>query len=447
MESKYKSAVNYLESFVNYERKNITSYQKEIKLERVKRLLKELDISYEKLKVIHIAGTKGKGSTAGYCAFLLSALGYKVGLFTSPHFFDVRERIVIKKPVTSNQKPEKEMIAKRDLARIVDEFKPKIKRFSRLSKFGKPTFFEVYTAVAFKYFLEQNADYTVLETGMGGRLDATNVTKPLLCILTHIGYDHTHILGKKISQIASEKAGIFKPGVFAVSAPQEKSASGIIIKKAKENNINVQFLNRDFSVCNIRIKSNYTVFDAQLPGILLKNVKVSLKGKEQIDNSALALAGISLIEPLKLAQNKHKALKALRNTSIAGRFEQVSKNPLIVVDTAHNPSSFTVLAESLRIYYPFKKIILIFAASSDKDIKNMLPKINYSHIILTSFSSPRSLNPLQAARICRLKDALYAENIKEAFQSAKGLYKKDSLILVSGSFFLVAEAMRLLKTK
>ncbi len=444
-------ATTYLDSFINYEKKVFFPYAKTLKLQRVKCLLDALNIDYKKLKCIHLAGTKGKGSTATFCAYLLSSGGYKIGLYTSPHFFDFRERIQVLRE-TRNQstktrkKIKKCLIPKNEVVGILKEMQPQLEKLRFTRKLGKLSFFEVYTALAFKYFLKENLDFVVLETGLGGELDATNVVNPLVSIITHIGYDHTDKLGNTLSEIAAQKAGIIKKNVEVISAPQKPPVLKVFKEKSRKLKSKLFVFGKDFKISNTNLHSDGSVFDFHFGDNELKNLRVSLKGKYQLENASLALTSMFILREKGILDGNIKFKEAISNSFIEGRFEILKNNPLIIVDIAHNQSSFTVLRENLDIYYPSKKIILVFAASEDKDIRNMIKRINYQHIILTRFNNPRTREPLQIQQICKLKNALIANDVKSAIALAKSLYKHNSLILVSGSLFLVSEAKELLQS-
>ena len=439
----YRSVISYLDSFINYEKKSNFSYKKLLKLQRVKNLFTALNIDYEKLNIVHIAGTKGKGSTAHFCASLLGAAGMKVGLYTSPHFFDVRERIKIVKRKDQEIKASK--ISKKSLIEIVSGIKPKVDMVKKDKELGSVSFFELYTAIAFEYFLKEGVNFAVLETGMGGRLDATNIVKPRVCILTHIDLDHTQQLGKSLEKIAYEKAGIIKSGVPVVTTYQKDRAITQIKKKCRSVKAPLYILGRDFSIGNVRIRPTHTTFDFSFNRVKLRNLRINLKGKYQVENAACALVSFFILKDEGFIKKKDNAKLALIKASIEGRFDIEKKDPLIITDIAHNPSSFTALDAALKYYFPKKKVILVFAASSDKDIRSMLQKINFSDIIFTTFSNPRALKPEGLKVKANIKQALVAKNIKEALRLAKGLYSKNHLILISGSLFLVAEAKKYLK--
>ncbi|MDP2924634.1 MAG: folylpolyglutamate synthase/dihydrofolate synthase family protein [Candidatus Omnitrophota bacterium] len=439
----FSEAKRYLDSFINYEKKDKFPYQKSLKLKRVEILLERLYIPYQKLKVIHIAGTKGKGSTAAFCSNILSACGYRVGLYTSPHLFDLRERIQVVSSQNSEVRSQK--ISKKDVVRILRGIRPCLEKLRFNKDLGNLTFFEVYTAIAFKYFLEKRLDFVVLETGLGGRLDATNVTKPLVAIITHIGYDHTDKLGSTLAEISAEKAGIIKNRIPTVSSLQRKSVYGAIRARCKKMKSQLFSLGRDFRAEKTALCKNYTLFNFKSKKLRLNNLKIYLKGKCQVENASLAIMAISTLKERGLIDKEINFKDGLMSTSFEGRFETILKKPLVIVDVAHNPSAFSVLGENLKEYFSSKKIILIFSASRDKDVKTMLKKLVFSRIIITTFKNPRAFSPYEIKNICKIKGAAITENIKEAFTLAKKLYTSDSLILISGSLFLVSEAKKLLQ--
>ncbi|MCD6228203.1 MAG: bifunctional folylpolyglutamate synthase/dihydrofolate synthase [Candidatus Omnitrophica bacterium] len=437
--STYKEIENYLDTFINYEKKIFFPYQKSLKLGRVRHLFQVLKIPYQELNVVHIAGTKGKGSVATFLAYLLAFSRYKIGLYTSPHFYNFRERIKVLEKINSQVK--ETLISKREVVTNVEKFKPYLESLRYSPQWGKLTFFEIYTALALYFFCQQNLDFTILEVGLGGRLDATNVVTPLVSVITHIGYDHTQKLGKRLKDIAYEKAGIIKEGIPVVSSWQRPAVLEVIKNRAKALNAPLYILGRDFNFSRVRVKSNYTLFDFWFNKTKIPNLKIALKGLHQVENASLALATLLLL----LEKVKYPTIKeALSTTFLEGRFEIVKTQPLIILDIAHNPSSFTALASTLEKYFPTRKIILIFAVSKDKDIKKMLNKIKFKKIILTSFSNPRSLHPDKIARVAGLKEPIVTGEPREALKVALRLYNRDSLILVSGSLFLVAEVKKLL---
>jgi len=267
--------------------------------------------------------------------------------------------------------------------------------------------------------------------------------KPKVCILTHIGYDHTQYLGKKLTQITLEKCGIIKTKVPIVCAPQSLLALAVIKKKAKQKKAPLLILGRDFKVSSLRFKPRESVFNFSSGKTKLKGIKLALLGKHQVENAALALAAHCLLTDGQFSINELKS--KLANLTLEGRFELVSKKPLAIVDVAHNPSSFSVLQRNLKLYYPGRKVILIFGVSSDKDAKAMLKAIAYDKLILTSSKHPRAAKAKDLKQALRAKAAI-TSSVVGALGEARRLYKPNSLILVSGSLFLAAQAKRFIKS-
>ncbi len=445
MTGRYKQAENYLNSFLNYEKESFFPYKRFLKLERMYLLLKQLQIPYQDLKVIHIAGTKGKGSTAHFCAYLLAASGFKTGLFTSPHLFDFRERIQIVRGPGSGVRSS--LISKNNLAEIIEKFRPRLEELKVPENLGPITFFEFSTALSFEYFLQKEVDFVILESGLGGKLDSTNAVNPLACIITHIGYDHTDKLGKKLAEIAGEKAGIIKKNIPLICSPQRPASLRAIKNKCRMKDASFLLWGRDFEVKNLRIKRKYTLFDFGFDSFILKGLKIYLKGRYQVENASLAIAAISLLERKGVITGKIDYRGGLKHCFLPGRFEVVNKLPLIIVDIAHNVSSFLALRDNLKTYFPNKKIILIFSCAKDKDAGKMLKSIDYSYLILTSFDNPRSQSPLELKKIVKEKSVYLTINIKDAFKQASAICKKDWVIVVSGSLFLVSEAKRALQSQ
>ncbi len=435
MISNYRQALDYLNSFINFEKKPFYSYKDSLKLKRVYKVADYLKIPYKDLKTIHIAGTKGKGSTAHFTAYLLASLGYRVGLFSSPHFFCFRERIKIidfKEGVFREK-----IILEKQAAEIIKSFKNKLRTFDK----EKPTYFELITLIGLNYFFTKKVDYAVVEVGLGGRLDSTNIINPSASLITHIGYDHMHLLGNSLAQIAFEKAGIIKKNTPVISSYQKKIAVKVIKKIAKENKSPLFILGKDFRTTNIKLNRNSTIFDFEFEKTKIKGIKIYPKGLYQVENAALALLSVFLTVKRKKEDSLFK--KALSRCSFEGRFQIVSKKPLIVVDVAHNKSSAQAVADNLRNYFPKKKVILIFSCATDKKPNQMLPLIKYDKLILTQFNQPRAFNVFELKKALGPREAVITTNSEDALRSAKKMSDRQSLILVCGSFFLAAEAKRL----
>jgi len=455
----YLEAIRYLESLVNYEKIPAWSYKESLKLKRFKGFLKLIGNPHHSLKCIHIAGTKGKGSTSAFCAYILREAGYNTGLYTSPHLSDFRERIRIlprKVIKTKSHRPQgmfEGVIAKRDLADLVHRLKPAIELYNENSIYGQLSFFEVYTALAFVYFKEKNTDFVVLETGLGGRLDATNVVNPLVCALTHINYDHTDKLGHTLKKIAAEKAGIIKrqkakgkrQNLIVISAPQEKEVIQVIRQRCKKVGAELYVVGEDITYH--KTKNGFIV-----KGILgaYTNLRIRLLGQHQIINAAVATGVIEALNrimatPVSMHNRGNINIchirRGLYNTVWPGRCEIISKNPLIVLDGAQNISSCKVIKETVRQGFKYDKLILVLGVSRDKDIKGICNQLYdlADEIILTRADNPRAYPPQELAKYFSGKNTYKTHTVQEARGLALSLAKKDDLILVCGSLFVVGE--------
>lgn len=440
----YKQAQRYLDSFINYEKIPSFSYNRALKPERMKSLIAQLGFEPRNLKVLHIAGTKGKGSTAWLSAWMLASCGFRVGLYTSPHLYDFRERIQILAK-NHNAKITNTFIAREDVTGLTDYIQSRLGSRLCSPQLERLSFFEIYTAIALQYFLQQQVDFAVIETGLGGKLDATNVLTPLVSIITHIGYDHMNILGNKLSDIAAEKAGIIKRNTPLICACQRPSVLEVIQRHCLRNKSELFLYGRDYKTSNIRLFNERTLFDYAFRDYHWHNIAISLRGMCQVENAAVALTALCVLKIKKVIgdiSNAHQTLAAL---NIEGRFETANRNPLIVVDVAHNISSFMALRENLKHYYPSKKIIFIFSCSRDKDARKMLKAIDSEHLILTRFSNPRSSDPWQLRRMTNHKSVFVTATVEAAVAQALRLYHSQALILVSGSLFLVSDVKKLLQ--
>ncbi len=433
----YQEAILYLNSFINYERKKSFPYN-ELRLKRVRDILKLLDNPHKSIKSIHIAGTKGKGSTAVFIANILKSAGFKVGLYTSPHLHNFRERITI------NGK----LINKRDLIFLTKRIKSAIDEYVRKTN-DSPTFFEVYTILAFRYFEYKKVDFMVIETGLGGRLDATNVIKPLVCVITPISHEHTDKLGKTLSKISCEKAGIIKRNSVVISAIQPKAAIDVIEETACKKKNKLFVVGVDISFKPIGINGKYQFFETK--GIFddtYNSLKTSLLGRHQLINAA---SGIGAVEALRFHNINvpHSAIKkGIKKAKWAGRLEVISKRPLIVLDGAQNKASAKVLRRAVQNIFNYRRLILILGISKDKDIKGIcstLEKIS-DKIILSQADHPRAAKIERLKKYISDKKTVYIrKKLKYAIKLAKNKAKEGDLILITGSLFVVAEAIAIIK--
>jgi dihydrofolate synthase/folylpolyglutamate synthase len=354
------------------------------------------------------------------------------------------------------------MIAPEELVDLVERLKPKIEEYSRNSPCGALSFFEVYTALAFTYFKEKKVDFAVLETGLGGRLDATNVVDPLICGITSISLDHTKQLGNTLPEIAREKAGIIKSHkvtrlqrhkLMVITAPQEDEVLAVLKDKCLEEDALLYEIGRE-------IIFEQTPSEAQSPGFNMRgalgeynDLKIRLLGRHQLINATLALGLIAgLIKSNQIKVKSQDIKRGLYNTVWPGRFEIASRSPLIVLDGAHNAASAKALRETLEQNYPDKNITIILGISHDKDVQGVCRELAAvgSRFILTQADNPRALPPqeiLPQLRVYKTKDALMlSANLKEAFNLAGKNTGGNSLIVVTGSLFLAGEARGLLKS-
>lgn len=446
----YLSAIKYLESFVNYEQIRRYSYKKSFGLKRIKNFLRFIGNPEQKLKIIHIAGSKGKGSTCAFTAYILRAAGFSVGLYTSPHLSDFRERIRILKAGSSKRNLIFEgMISRRKLASLANGLKPAINKYNRISKYGKLSFFEVYTALAFLYFKQKKVDFVVLETGLGGALDATNAAPSLVCAITPISYEHTQYLGSRISEIAGEKAAIIKQNnTLVLSASQRKEAQAVIRDRCANFNARLYEVGRDIKYFAQARSGCFSV-----KGINRKygGLRLRLLGAHQLSNAALAIGIVEALSSSGVKISVAQIRRGLYNTLWPGRCEVLSCAPLIVVDGAQNVASAEVLKTAIKENFgsakgcakgaKYNKLILVFGACLDKDIKGMLKQLSVlaEKIIFTSAQNARSAPPASLPKYLRQrkKDIYITNNVEEAKRLAMRLAEKDDLILVTGSLFIV----------
>jgi len=438
----YPAAIRYLESFLNYEKTLTYPYNESLKLERVRGFLEFIGSPQDSLSCIHVAGTKGKGSTCAYITYILREAGFKVGLYTSPHLVDFRERIRILAPSSQLPAPSRDfegMIAKRKLAALAERLRPALDEYHQRSEYGPLSFFEVYTSLAFVYFKEKKVDFAVLETGLGGRLDATNVVNPLAAVITPISYEHTDKLGNTLREIAGEKAGIIKNcrgswvvgrGLTVVSAPQEKEALTVIRDRC-----------RDAGARLCEIKNSAKV----------SQLKTRLIGRHQLVNAAVAMAAVEVLGDYGIKVSAAAIKKGLHKTVWPGRCEVILKRPLIVLDGAQNAASAKALAQAVKSNFKYKNLILVLGISADKDIAGICRQLCplADRIILTQADNPRAASVEQIESIVLglgswvLGRIVKTESVRDASLEARKIAGKDDLILVTGSLFVVGEFRQL----
>ena len=438
----FNRALRYLGSLTDYERLRIVRYTSQnFDLDRMKTLLKKLGHPQEQFKTVHVAGTKGKGSTCAMVAAMLQANGYRVGLYPSPHLVDIRERIQING----------EMIATADFARLVRQVEPIVAR----SK-PTPSYFDVLTAIAFKYFAEQKVDIAVIETGLGGRLDSTNVIKPEVTAISSISKDHMAQLGNTLGKIATEKGGIFKHNIPALSVMQDPEAEASLKACAEKVGAPLEFVGKqiEFS-CRFessRMLGPHNRVCLTTPNTKFEHLAVPLVGEHQAINCGLALSIIDKLKGRGFAINDMQAIEGLKRLSMPGRMEQIATNPRVIVDGAHNAASIDAFMRAIGQHVPYDSMVLIFGCCSDKDVTGMLEKITggADKVIFTKVDNIRTADPQElAAQYTELygKMAQVAGSLDEALAIANRAVSKEDLVCITGSFYLVGEAKKYFAAK
>lgn len=436
---KYPEAIKYLYSFLNYEVKTDYSYPQDLNLRRMFFLMKLLGDPHQKFPFVLVAGTKGKGSTACLLASILRRGGFETGLYTSPHLHDVRERIMI-----SGRK-----ISKRDFAGLLGRIQKKLSANSLPTKLGRVTFFELLTTAAFVYFASRKIDIAVLEVGLGGRLDATNIVSPAVSVITPISYDHQDKLGGTLEKIALEKAHIVKENGFLVSAGQPPKVRAIFKAWAKRKKAKTSFLGEDFTIRNRAMTERGSGFDFFSKDGALPDLFVSLPGRFQLENTACAIQAARILDShfgFKLDRRAYRL--GLRRAFWPGRLQIVSKDPWVILDGAHNGASFKALRESLLDLFPGRRMTLIFGILKDKDCRRILNELklfDFKRLIVTQAKNPRAFpaDELFEKTKEQIPAAEFAPEIKTALQSAFGGRHPKDFFVITGSFFLVAEAQTL----
>lgn len=455
--ARYRDAVAFLVSRIDYERVTVPYLASNFRLARMNELLDRLGNPHAELKIVHIAGTKGKGSTAAMISSIVAAGGYRTGLFTSPHLDRLEERIVVDGSTCGEV----------ELADLVDELRPVVAAMdsqptSDDGTHWSPTYFELTTALALMCFARRQIDLAILEVGMGGRLDSTNVCQPVCTVITNISIDHTRQLGTTHAEIAGEKAGIIKQHVPVVSGVIEPSAQEVVHRIAAELNAEMIQLGSDFDV-HYQPPENLPSCQAQFD--FLGKTKFAdrqalplrLLGAHQAANAAVAIAVIEVLRRLGWELTDEDVRGGLAGVECRARVEIVAKHPLIVVDAAHNVASIEALAAVLD-QLPAKRRTLVFATSLDKDCHGMLAILlpRFHHIVFTRFlNNPRSTPPQELEAVasllgadlpdCNQAEREVCDDPVLAWNAVKQRNTEEDLICVTGSFFIAAEMRRLIQ--
>lgn len=435
MEMNYQQAIDYLSSYTDYEivprlAHNAINYD----LRRVEELLSRLGNPHLKARSVHIAGTNGKGSISAMIASALIASGYITGLYISPHLHTWRERIRV----------DEKLISEDELVALVQKLKPEVEAVNEKATYGRLTTFELLTTLAYDYFAQKRADFQVLEVGMGGKYDATNVINPDVGIIASVSFDHMDVLGNTLSEIAAEKAGIIKSGSTVVMSPQFEEAGRVIEKTCARQRANLIRVGSDitwqglgFNLSGQRLNVKGRLGDYEL--------FVPLLGQHQLVNTATAVAALEVLAEKGFHISRDSIVKGMAQVSWPGRFQIISQRPLILVDGGHNPDAARKLREAIQRYLQFEKAILVIGASSDKDIRGTLSELLpvFDKIIATRSHHPRAVEPSVILSMAAGHDIekREEEDIPAALSRAISLAGERDLICITGSLFVVAEAL------
>lgn len=429
----YEEAVRWITS--------LTSFGMRPGLERMRLLMEKLDHPHQRLRFIHVAGTNGKGSTCAYLQEVLLASGYDVGMFTSPYLTTYADRI----------RYNGEAIPEASLIRITNQLKPLVDELAA-SEWGSPTMFEVSVTLAIQYYAtEAFPDYVVWETGLGGRLDCTNIVHPVISIITNIGHDHMDLLGDSLEKVAAEKAGIIKPGVPVVTTVQQPELLEVIARKAEQNKSTVYRLGDEFTVEALSAKMNEQTFHFHGPFRSIDNVSISMNGSHQVNNAAAALMAIEVLRQyVALVVDDEELLNAFRSATWPGRLELASANPRILLDGAHNPEGAEALAKALQSIYPYRQLHVMIGMLQTKNhrgvLQHILPLV--STLVITEPDFMKRMESGKLAEIARELAAEQQRNVevivepdwKRALEKMKRLTHDDDLAVVTGTLYLVADA-------
>ena len=427
----YQEALDYLYSFVDYSlTRNFRNAPEKFDLGRMVEFLARLGNPHQAYPVVHIAGTKGKGSTAAMIASCLRAAGYKVGLYTSPHLQEFTERIQV----------DGQPVSKSALAGLVEEVKPTVAAIERL------TTFEITTALGFLYFAQQKVDVAVVEVGLGGRLDATNVVNPLVSVITSLSMDHMAVLGNTLAKIAFEKAGIIKPGRPVVLSPQQDEAREVVERIAQERNSPLYEVGSAFNYAPVKHSLDGQAFQVWRDGGERRELSIPLLGEHQLENAVTAFAAMALLNDQGLRISDEALDRGFAHVDWPGRFEILSREPLLIVDSAHNPDSARRLRQTIDDYLPGRRLLLVFGASEDKDVAGMfaelMPRVSY--LIATQSVHPRAMDAAQLAGLAEPYHQPVSVELplEKAVETAIRLAKEDitgqTVILAAGSLFIAA---------
>ena len=432
----YDDALRRVMSLPDFERSNHSPTHSVFHLERMRLLMEQLGNPHLGIPTVHIAGSKGKGSTAAMVASVLTAQGYRTGLYTSPHLHSAVERIRVGL----------EPIERDEFADLVGRVWPAAELVGSQSEFGFVTFFELLTAMAFLYFSQIGADCQVVEVGLGGRLDATNIVEPTVCTISSISLDHVSVLGDTIALIAAEKAGIVKRGVPVVVAPQPQEAMEVLLEVAADRKAPLVRVDTELRWSNTSGDLDGQSFDVDgLRGRY--RVRTPLLGDHQIENAATAIATLETLDAQGLEVSKGSVEEGLAQVSWPARLQVLSRKPTqLVVDGAHNPYSMRRMVEAAKKYFKFRSLILVFGASSGHSARGMMAEVACLSptVIAVRTRHPRSVPAeviAEAATEQGLRVAFESQHVGQAVERAMSMAGPEDLVVGTGSLFVAAEVI------
>jgi dihydrofolate synthase / folylpolyglutamate synthase len=453
------AAIEWLISRINFERSAVPPYnERQLKLDRMRTLLTRLGQPDAALKIMHVAGTKGKGSTSAMLAAMLGAAGYRTGVFSSPHLERIEERFAVEGMACSAE----------ELINLVDRLRPVCRAMDEedaasSEPSGGPTYFEVTTAMALVHFVERQVDVAILEVGLGGRLDATNVCLPMVSVITSISFDHTQQLGNSLALIAREKAGIIKPGVPVVSGVTELEAQRVIADVAHEHGARLIQVGKDFRYAYRPPRFD---FETSLAGheLRLENIPLAMRGSHQAANGAVALAALTELRHQGWFVSMDAMRCGLASAALPGRIEffdaqiangETRGRPAVVVDAAHNQASAQALVAALAELPKHGRRTLVLSVSSDKDVATIVRELVpfFNRVVATQYQeNPRAVAAEELGGLARAAAAagkresmevIVCATPREAWDWVCGSAESEELVVVAGSFFLAAEMRRI----
>ena len=434
----YQAALDYLYSFVDFSLTKQDRYSAEhFDLRRMVDLMARLGDPQNGYPIVHIAGTKGKGSTAAFIESAARAAGYRTGLYTSPHLIEYTERMQV----------DRQPIPPGELVTLIEEIKPVVAQIAGL------TTFEITTALAFLHFARSGVNFAVIEVGLGGRLDATNIVTPRVAVITSLSMDHMNILGSTLAAIAGEKAGIIKPGIPVVSSAQKPEAREVLEKVAALRGSPLTFVDACYRADGgARGLDGQELVLSPLGGEKFAQVfKIPLLGRHQLENAATAFTALQVANAQGLPVSQEAIREGFAAVEWEGRFELLSREPWLLVDCAHNLDSAGKLRQTLQEYFPGREIVLVFGASEDKDVHGMMAELApmANLVIATQSTHPRAMPPAEIAALARQfgKKALALDTIEAAVNEAAKAVSQDGLIVATGSIFVAAAVRQVWKEK